>query len=442
MIGAVAFPMTAAAVCATPEPLRFRADGTFRILQITDTQDDHNIDFRTPALIREAILREDPDLVVCSGDCITGGAIASDQHVRDAIDAVFGPVEEAGVPFIVAFGNHDEDAYARGDAPNMGEAAQLEYYRNNFTCNINQPDDPDVTGDGDMVTFVYGSDKKGNGPRDAKLAIWAIDSGRYSPGEIGGQNIRYNDNGWDWIRQDQVDWYKRTSEEIERANKGKVPGIMFFHIPLFEFETMWSVDQGLFPSGDVPNPDPAADPGTVYLPKEEGRHRVEEERHECVCTGPLNSGLYAAAAERGDVMGMFVGHDHVNNYVGDYHGILLGYGASTGFGTYGLGGSQRHRLRGVRVHDFHEDDVTGYVTNLQTYFKRAGDDYGMCMATNEADCQGDPFFNWSPASVAEVETFAAPAGLAEASCPAPQPGIAYKSRAGERCPVATDEIAR
>jgi len=393
-LGLAVLASTAHAACFDPLPLQFRADGTFRILQITDTQDDHLIDFRTPELIRRAIEEERPDLVVCSGDCITGGEIDNDQEVRDAIDAYITPVEEAGIPFLIAFGNHDEDAHDAGRAPQMDEAAQLEYYRNNYTCNINKPDLPNVTGTGESVTLVYGSQPAATGEPVPKLAVWTLDSGRYAPNSIGGQAINYNDNTWDWIRQDQVDWYYHLSLKLEESNGRPVPGIMFFHIPLFEFETMWTIDQGMFPSGDRPNPQPPTDPG---------RYGVTEERNECVCTGPFNSALFAAARERADIMGMFVGHDHINNYVGNYHGILLGYGASSGFGPYGFGGDERNRLRGVRVHDFIEDDVKAYVKNVATYFKRAGDDYGMCLAPDPADCNNDPYFPWVPSAALRAQ---------------------------------------
>ena len=124
---------------------------------------------------------------------------------------------------------------------------------------------------------------------------------------------------------------------------------MFFHIPLFEFGLMWDMD--------------------IAYP---GRHGVVGERNECVCTGPFNSGLYAAILERGDVKGVFVGHDHINNYVGNYYGIYLGYSASTGFGTYGLDGSEKHRLKGARVFILDEDDPE----NFETYMVYASD-YGI-----------------------------------------------------------------
>ena len=49
--------------------------------------------------------------------------------------------------------------------------------------------------------------------------------------------------------------------------------------------------------------------------------------------------------EMKDVVGTFVGHDHVNDYFGDLHGIRLCYGRASGYNTYG-----RDRfLRGARV---------------------------------------------------------------------------------------------
>ena len=37
----------------------------------------------------------------------------------------------------------------------------------------------------------------------------------------------------------------------------------------------------------------------------------------------------------GDVIGLFVGHDHANDYVNEYEGLYIGYGRKTGYGCYG-----------------------------------------------------------------------------------------------------------
>ena len=63
---------------------------------------------------------------------------------------------------------------------------------------------------------------------------------------------------------------------------------------------------------------------------------------------------FAAILQRGDIKGIFVGHDHVNDFVGNYCGIKLGYDANIGFGTYGLEGEDKDRLRGARVFRINE----------------------------------------------------------------------------------------
>jgi hypothetical protein len=72
--------------------------------------------------------------------------------------------------------------------------------------------------------------------------------------------------------------------------------------------------------------------------------------------------LLAAILGRGDVKGVFVGHDHVNDYVGDYFGVRLGYSANTGFGTYGLDGEERDRMRGAPVFVIQEDRPEDFET--------------------------------------------------------------------------------
>jgi hypothetical protein len=43
--------------------------------------------------------------------------------------------------------------------------------------------------------------------------------------------------------------------------------------------------------------------------------------------------MFLAMLESRDVMGVFVGHDHVNDYIGLRHGVALGYGRFSGTAT-------------------------------------------------------------------------------------------------------------
>ncbi len=49
----------------------------------------------------------------------------------------------------------------------------------------------------------------------------------------------------------------------------------------------------------------------------------------------VNSGLFTALLEAGDVKATFVGHDHVNDYCGNFFGIHLCFGGGTGYHAYG-----------------------------------------------------------------------------------------------------------
>src|SRR5207237_2497181 len=94
-----------------------------------------------------------------------------------------------------------------------------------------------------------------------------------------------------------------------------LPALAFFHIPLPEYSEVWDF------------------------------HPCFGHKYEGVFSPVLNSGFFAALWEAGDVMGTFVGHDHVNDFEGTLHGIRLCYGRWGGYSTYG-----RERLvTGARV---------------------------------------------------------------------------------------------
>jgi hypothetical protein len=56
-------------------------------------------------------------------------------------------------------------------------------------------------------------------------------------------------------------------------------------------------------------------------------------RKEKACAPQLNSGMFASMKEMGDMLGVFVGHDHDDDYAVFWKGILLAYGRYTGGDT-------------------------------------------------------------------------------------------------------------
>ena len=73
-------------------------------------------------------------------------------------------------------------------------------------------------------------------------------------------------------------------------------------------------------------------------------------RKERPCVPALNSGLFTAMKECGDVRATFVGHDHSNDYAVLWHGILLAYGRFSGGNTV-----YNDLPNGARLIELHED---------------------------------------------------------------------------------------
>ena len=91
----------------TTAPLYFDENGNFRIMHITDTHLNYdNID-DSLWLIADAIDKEQPDLIVLTGDVFKVGTVEETEWFVDRIMSVF---EEKDVPVAVVFGNHDSES--------------------------------------------------------------------------------------------------------------------------------------------------------------------------------------------------------------------------------------------------------------------------------------------------------------------------------------------
>ncbi|UOQ93299.1 metallophosphoesterase family protein [Halobacillus shinanisalinarum] len=330
------------------EKLQFNADGKYRIVQFNDIQDDEDIDPRTIELMNTVLDEQKPDLAILNGDMLNAD-LETPEEVKQAIKTITQPMEDRGVQWAVTFGNHDEDHTPK---TGLDEEEMLEIYMS-YEHNVNKPGPKDITGTGNTNLVI-------NNSKNTKPAfnIWLFDSGRYAPEEIAGQDFEGYQT-WDWLRHDQVQWYTETSKKLEKTTGHKVPSLAFMHIPLPEFEYMWYA-----------SPSERTEESHA---KAVEKHNIRGEKNECVCTGPFNSGMFAAMLERGDVKGVFSGHDHINTYVGDYYGIKLGYAGSVGFGAYGLGEEENHRLRGARVFNLDENTKDGIVDTEMVFAK----DYGI-----------------------------------------------------------------
>lgn len=273
--------------------LKFQANGSFKVVQFTDTHVNPATSLKTIELMSEILDKEKPDLAVLTGDIIDGRNKTLTE-VKQSIDSISKPLEERKIPWAIVFGNHDEEQGF------LDKNEMMKLYMS-YPNNISKPGDTSVDGIGNYNLLVF--DKKGKKPI---FNIYMIDSGAYASD---------NSGGYDWIKQSQIGWYKQTSYDIKRKFHRTIPSIMFFHIPLPEWREVWK-------SG-----------------KASGVRNEEE------CTADINSGLFNALVECGDVKGVFTGHDHLNDYVGELKGIKLGYSRSLSYAPY----KDISILRGARI---------------------------------------------------------------------------------------------
>jgi hypothetical protein len=319
-------PFASTAATATGilrDRLRFRDDGTFTIVQFNDTQDGPRTDQRTIQLQGAVLDEAGPDLAIINGDVIDSSP-TTELEAKQAFNNVVLPMEERGIPWAVTFGNHDEDSSPVTGLDAEGYLAFLRQYPHNLNALVAEG----VSGHGNQVLTIgsaradsradaaAGPSADGSASADA-FAVWLVDSGRYAPEQVAGQDFEGYPN-WGWVQPDQVEWYRATSQALERTAGHLVPGLVFQHIALWEHRFMWVASVDARTEGDHE--------------RALAKHRIVGERNEDECTGPFNSGLFSAFLERGDVRGVFVGHDHINSYVGDYYGVQLGYAPATGFG--------------------------------------------------------------------------------------------------------------
>lgn len=283
------------AMTLAQQPFTFK-NGKFKIAQFTDLHWTPQSDkcAETEATIRAVLAAETPDIAILSGDVVT------EDPADKGWEAVVHIFEDTKTPFVVTMGNHD--------AEHMDKNAIYDFLlKSPYYAGCKGPED--IMGMGNCVIPVYGSQKAGT----VAALLYCMDSNDYQPNKLYG--------AYDWIHFDQIAWYRAQSEQYTRANHGKpLPALAFFHIPLLEYNEL---------AGD----------GKTFGNDREGG----------VASADLNSGMFAAVADMGDVMGIFAGHDHDNDYLGINKGIALGYGRVTGTDAYG------ELTRGARIIELYEN---------------------------------------------------------------------------------------
>lgn len=268
--------------------LRFKK-GLFKIVQITDLHYKLGVKASEQGLacVREMVQTEKPDLVVVTGDIIYSAPADS------TLSVVLKTFAQLGVPFCMTFGNHDYDF----KTPAVALYNQMQKTPN---CVM-----PVLQGKNTDYSLPILSS---NGKRTAAV-LYCIDT--HNKPAIGGIG------GYQWISHNQITWYRQRSMVYKQKNGGKpVPSLAFLHIPLPEFN--YATDNTQCP--------------------------MYGSRLEKAYSPSINSGMFASIKEMGDIMGVFCGHDHDNDYAVSYFNVLLAHGRFSGGNT-----EYNHLKRGARV---------------------------------------------------------------------------------------------
>ncbi|TDL23728.1 Metallo-dependent phosphatase [Rickenella mellea] len=351
-------------------PLHFSHNGTFKILQIADLHFSDgsgrcrettivpckNSDNLTQTLIAHVLDEEKPSMVIFTGDQLNGQGTTWD--AKSVIAKFATAVTDRGIPWAAVFGNHDdEDGMTRADQAKLLQA--LPY-------SLAQSGPSDLHGVGNYILQVKSADAS----KTNLLTLYFLDSGAYSKGWLDWFGF-FHPTDYDWIHQDQIDWFNQQSAMInpierpftpdgtkdlsdiwKRQSAGQVTpalkklakpnALMFFHIPLPESYTKADVDP------------------VTGKPLDVGIHNLEASAAAKQNAGFFHKGILQAM-ETDHTSGRNVrevkvvanGHCHVTENCRRVKGVWLCFGGGGSYSGYGKVGFDR-RFRIYDISDFGE----------------------------------------------------------------------------------------
>lgn len=327
----------------------FTTDEDFKVVQFSDVHIGagwmcHGKDLKALNAVAAMVTEEKPDLVIVTGDVaypIPVQAGTSDNLTEAKLFATL--MENLGVYWTVAFGNHDTEAYSKYD-----RAGIADFYENSgFKYCLFKSGPENIDGYGNNVINVKNS--KG----EITQSIFTFDSHAYLNHDILGFGYNYDN-----IRESQVEWYRECVEKFTAYNRSvsdmenPVPkSTAFFHIPLKEYQDAWYeyLNNGFKDTENAKLIEGVAGEGGIIVFPGEGEDT-----------------LFETMLELGSTKGIFCGHDHDNNFTMEYKGIRLCYGMSVDYLAY-IGISGRGAQRGCKVITYSPDG--NFTTKNENYYQ-------------------------------------------------------------------------
>jgi DNA repair exonuclease len=272
----------------------------FRILHLTDIHLGGSLSsYRKDHKALEACYKEieatHPDLVIVTGDLSFPLGIMSMSFNNTAPVYQFASfMRNLSIPWAFTYGNHDTESLASVSKEQLDDVYKALSYKTSGTL-LYPYVQPEVTGRNNQLIEVRNADGS------LMTALFLIDSNAYT-----GEGI----NVYDYIHDDQVDWYATEVERLNTEEGRTVDSLVFFHIPLQQYRTAYELYE-------------AGSDEVTYFFGENGEKMIDK-----VCCSDYPSSLFDRMVELGSTSGTFCGHDHYNNMSLEYRGIRLTYGMS------------------------------------------------------------------------------------------------------------------
>jgi len=227
------------------------------------------------------------------------------------------------IPYVCIFGNHDDE----GSLPRSSQMALIETLP--YSLSKAGPEDIDGVGNYYIEVLARG------GSSHSALTVYLLDTHSYSPDER-------KFKGYDWLKKNQIDWFKQTAQGLKRKHKEYTHihmDVAFIHIPLPEYR---DPDQYIKGEWREPPTAPVFNSGFRDALVEQGVLMVSAGQYVC----PKRGAGYVTNARTSD---------HANEYCAlslddkENPALWMCYAGGAGFGGYGGYGGF---LRKIRIFDF------------------------------------------------------------------------------------------
>lgn len=264
----------------------------FRVLQLTDLHIgggylSRHEDLQALCIVNRTIRSTNPDLIVLTGDLACPRAhISLSRNNLNSYRIITDMLERIGIPYAITFGNHDAEGRATHKRRELAEFLLTKQH----CLFVENEETENITGFSNYIVKLRNKSGRLNS------VLFMLDSNEYI--------ITNKKRGYDYIHDDQVQWYENVTRRINREEGRKIPSHLYMHIPIKEYNDAWYSAIN-------------ANSSAVYY------YGSRDEKISC---SGFESKLFEKVLELGSTKGIFCGHDHLNDFSVEYKGVRFTYG--------------------------------------------------------------------------------------------------------------------